>query len=98
MLLSSLPAVSTAECVGELLAIKLNLPIQLELVQLVIRLAHTMSMEHVVHLGITSEPWQLVYQKENISLEARITLVFVWLCYHGYNINIYPYSPLYPRQ
>ena len=47
MLLSTLPVVSTAECVGELLAIKLELLMHLELVQLAKQSIHTMSMELV---------------------------------------------------
>ena len=47
MLLSILPVVSTAECVGELLAIKLEAQMHLDILQLVIQSIHTMSMELV---------------------------------------------------
>ena len=46
-LLSTLPVVSIAECVGELLAIRLDLLMHLYQVHLVKQLIHTMSMELV---------------------------------------------------
>ena len=47
MLLSTLPVVSTAECVGELLAINMEALMHLEMMQLVKQSIHTMSMELV---------------------------------------------------
>ena len=46
-LLSTLPVVSTTECVGELLAIRLEVWMHLEVVHVVKQLIHTMSMELV---------------------------------------------------
>ena len=52
---------------------------------------HTIGLYYVYGVSVTRgapwnhiyRPWQLVYQKKNISLEARITLVFVWLRYNN---------------
>ena len=67
-LLFIIPIVSTAEYVGELLVISMEVQRHLITMQLE-QLIHTMSMElvlHMVYLGITSGPLQLVCLREGI--------------------------------
>ena len=74
-LLSTLPIVSTAECVEELLDIRLEVQMPLVWKLLHNHLTPTMSMESVSlmdYLVITSEPLLLVYQKDFIDTKMSI--------------------------
>ena len=74
--LSTLPAASTAECVGELLAIRLEVQMLLVFYQLINHLTPTMSMESVSlmeHLVTTSGPMLLVYLRDCIDI-SEITV------------------------
>ena len=77
--LSMLSDVSTAECVGELLAIRLEIQMPLAIRQLHMhKLTLTMSMESVSlmeYLVTTSGPMLLVYQKE--AMKSNKTIVHV---------------------